>query len=282
MQSPFVFEVIHEVPVPAEISPQGQEDIIEVLGRYKIVVPDDWTWKWMTKNGALTKRIEKEAKSQNRPLPEKVNKLVGEIAQMHSLDDTIYYLRYTRNLDWEAGDYGDDQSCFFGGKIETFDIFRHHGVHAVQFFSKTKDEFTGEDGFTGIGRCFGYELEPNIHVLFNAYGRLFEEESSTGRKDASVVRIANIVALQSGIGQYRKVTLLNDGAVETGEVYINSASGYVVEPGSLIRNISAVDLHLQESQSSSLCRMRGLLPQEGLERTPRRAGRQNDMPHLSG
>lgn len=240
MQSPFVFEVIHEVTVPDEISAQGREEIIEVLNRHKITIPDDWNWRWMAKTGSFTKRLEKEAKTQNRPLPDKINALIGEIAQTHSVDPMTYYLRYTRTLDWKAGDFGDDQSCFFGGKIETFDIFRHYGVHAVQFFAKQEDE-----SYLGLGRCFGYELEPNIHVLFNAYGRLFPGEEGTGRKDASVVRIANIVALQSGIGQYRRVNLLNDGASESGEVYVNSATGYVIGPGRLIRNISAVDLHLR-------------------------------------
>src|SRR3990167_2077106 len=170
MDSPFVFEVIHSVEVPSEISAQGRAEITEQLERLEFIVPDDWDWRWMNKSGALTKRLEKAFKEKGRTVPAPINQMIGELAQMHSLDSTTYHLRYTRDLNWLQGEFGDETSCFFGGRSDTWTTLRKYNVHAVQFFGKIEDEFVG------IGRCFGYEIQPNLHALFNAYGRLYPDE----------------------------------------------------------------------------------------------------------
>jgi hypothetical protein len=114
------------------------------------------------------------------------------------------HLRYS--MDWKAGDYGDDGSCFWGGRSDARRCLNGRSSFRALCFE------------TGAGEGKGRVLTITRHgytVLFNAYG-------------IELVTAARVLAHAFG-ATYSKVRLENNDS-DSGLIYINSGTGYVVHP----------------------------------------------------
>lgn len=71
-----------------------------------------------------------------------------------------YSFDITNKLDWKAGDFQDDGSCFWNGRKHHRTALKKHGCRAVRFYK----------GSSGIGRAWAWPYKKTDLVLFNAYG----------------------------------------------------------------------------------------------------------------
>ena len=121
-----------------------------------------------------------------------------------------YHCKIRTAFDWEAGDFSDEASCFFGNGC-------CNGAPAAlaesgRFSALT---FYNEQG-KGIARCLMIrhpQIELSRWVLFNAYG-------------IDLVMAARVLAQATGL-LYEQVNLRNNG--ESGSlIYINNGKGYLL------------------------------------------------------
>lgn len=151
---------------------------------------------------------------------------------------------------WNSGRYGDSGSCLWGGKGGALDIFKENSVMALRTYydkhlldayklSKVKYD-TLEEWFAAIapkekwnygrGRAWMHYLkDQDAYVFWNGY-------DSKGELQA--IHYARLWATVSGM-TYHKLTYLNNNGSNSGTVYINSGSGWIVHA---MDNIQASNL----------------------------------------
>lgn len=166
---------------------------------------------WKTGKGTFTKRLSKYFYDNYEVLftKEQLTEL-GAIAKDHSIDVATLYLDITRNFNWDDGDFGDSDSCFWGSRSRARDILYQNGAYALRFYK----ELAGE----GYGRCWLVPVNEGW-IIFNGYG-------------LSVLKIAQILSTVCGL-YYGKASLLINGEYD-GKVWIgarnseNKGNGYII------------------------------------------------------
>jgi hypothetical protein len=232
----------------AELSSQGIEIIQAKMAERGLATPPghetgDWTWNWNDKAGTWPKRLarwvkarhdknnlaelvevmrrnpetgEIELKMEKRGDPNFLSSL-GQLYRLHSTTDEVIVYDIADRFDWRDGDYGDAGSCFF-----TSDARRHipqvledAGCLALRVYDPIDHE-------RGIGRCW---IAPTAHglVVFNSYHR----------HGKTLVFFARLLALVTGMSQYDRITLVNNGQRQ-GSLYINGdadCNAWIVHDG---------------------------------------------------
>lgn len=238
------FDEMLKITPTGGLSDEGKDEITRIVMRdCRIQLPAEFFQS--PSKTAVSKRLTQWLADQGHDYPSSLPTMVGNIVGENSIGSQEITFRFTRNLNWKAGDYGDDGSCFWGSNTAAMALLRHYGAFAVQFLTS--------DGTKGLGRCFGYQPHPGMIVLFNSYGLLNADDVygrpdssvSRGRQDAKLVYAARVVAeyLQSS---YRSVLLKNRGS-DNGLVYINSSRGYLVGDKELLSLLTAYDLEMDEN-----------------------------------
>lgn len=166
---------------------------------------DDWSP--VTKEGKLSKRLVKalEKRLDVKLAGGTVSK-IGDIIAAHVVKDGVHF-DITDTFDWNAGDFGDSGSCFWGTNREARYILQDNGALALRFYN------LDDDGYRGIGRCWMAQ-KSNTWVLFNAYG-------------PSLENVAQRMKIMFPDYNGRFVFLENWGE-SAGMVYINRSMGYQV------------------------------------------------------
>lgn len=175
-------------------------------------LPDDWAWVWIVKDkkhphgvGKFTTRLEKYIKkTMSLKCPDKFMENIGTLARDNSSEDISFYFDFVDRIDWDDGDFGDDDSCWWGSYSDAPDTLIDNGGLAVRFFTDAKQDI-------GIGRAW---LAPysDMYVLFNGYGF-----------DNATLLITKLVAQHLG-HSYKKVGLENHNDL----MYINNDSGFLI------------------------------------------------------
>lgn len=152
-----------------EVSPAGRNLIREYLRSIDIPTfqlrDPRWTWEWIvvkgTYRGKLPKRMAKYINAQYdlNLTAEQVSE-IGNIARAHILPPKTYTLDFDKDLDWDAGDFGDHGSCFWGDRSPAREVLHENGVLAIRLFN---------DSGRGYARAWIYQLD-NMWLLFNSYG----------------------------------------------------------------------------------------------------------------
>jgi hypothetical protein len=192
--------------------------------------PNDWHWVWELKTktqyeglkstyiGKFPKRVEKFYKdAANLTCPASFVTQIGNLARDHSSEQITFRFDFVNSIDWDDGDFGDADSCWWGSYGEARDTLTENGGLAVRFY---------DDDDNGIGRAW---LAPygGMYVLFNGYDR----------GDGATLRWAKVVSEFMGMS-YEKVGLTNWNDL----MYINNDSGYLIGPAETIKNVSHISL----------------------------------------
>ena len=242
------------------ISPKGKSIVNQWLADYyyPMQLPEWWDYRSKVDGkgkyvGSFCKRVAKYFyKEHNLKILNTHLGLLGSLISNHINKNDTYILEYTHNLDWKAGDFGDDKSCFWTGHQTARRSLKNGNAWAVRFYENmislndcyscsTDVEFSL--GST-ISRLKGFARAWICHtnkgyVVFNGYGL----ETSD---------IARIVAHQLNLS-YQQINLTNRG--ETQElIYINGNSngkgnGFLIGHESVISNQNTVDLDLEDYRS---------------------------------
>ncbi len=185
-------------------------------------LPNDWNWVWVVTRkadfvGTFAKRVSKYYHvAQGLKCPAEFIQEIGNIARSHSSDAMSYDFEFVARIDWEAGAFGDDGSCWWGEYEEARSLLIDNGGRAVRFY---------RDG-AGIGRAWMAPYNETLYILFNGYGFVGD----------STLVIARIVAEFLGLS-YKRIELEN----HNGLMFINNDTGYLIGPHDMI---APVDTHL--------------------------------------
>lgn len=219
---------------------------IEAVRQYLLLrdlppLPQDWDWRWMVQKGPiagnLTKRIGKYYfREHSLDVDKMVLEGLGNTARPHKArTGGTYYLDFTDTIDWNAGKFGDDGSCFWGGRSIAKSILVENGALAVRFYNKLDN-----GNFSGWGRawvipCYPY---PESMVIFNGYGMDGNDPT---------MKIVGITSTWLN-ARYWRVNMLNNNTT-TSKLYINgSGRAFIVDSHLEDRSIDKVyDLHWSSS-----------------------------------
>src|SRR5688572_6324743 len=167
-----------------EISPSGSNQILDYIYAQSLqteawktlnpeakatflpVLPDDWQWTWIVQRGeyvgTLPKRIRSfYFKQHGIKCPDSFIEQIGNLARQHSDSQSYYTFEIVDQFDWEAGDFGDSGSCYWGGNAGARIMLNDNGGMAVCFFT---------DSGHGYARAWFVEIDTDLFIIFNGYG----------------------------------------------------------------------------------------------------------------
>lgn len=191
-------------------------------------LPSDWSWLNTVTDkkqagqygtGKFAKRYRSYVqKIANFALPDQFIQDLGQIAGRYSDQSTGATFRFVEKFDWDAGDFGDRGSCFWGGREHARVMLSDHGAWAVQIFDP--DTLDGKAKPKGYGRAWVLPNYPedNVMTIFNGYGDKLGDPSRA---------IARILSNFFGMASYQEIELRNAGDTD-GTLYINSGRGFVI------------------------------------------------------
>lgn len=235
-----------EVP-NGELSDEGQYEILNLIeghtrltvGQIREALPEDWSWEWKvahgTYAGTLSKRIQSLVfKKFDVKLIEAMVTAIGNSANQHTLQARSFLFDFDNKLDWAAGDFGDDGSCFWTEKSYILPTLAHFGGFSLRLY-QTDDK--GRDH--GSGRCLimpysrndlgkfdpAKWLNPDALLVFNGYGKDMDnygksKVSSQRYGNMQVLDYARLLALFLGVSYQRVRTRVN--ASSTSPLFINN------------------------------------------------------------
>jgi hypothetical protein len=207
-------------------------------------LPKDFEPTWTTKRGTLPKRITAHCYKVNKVKlsPEQVSEL-GNIARRHTSLAETYILDFTRLFDWNAGDFGDSGSCFWGSNSGARLMLVEHGAYAIRAYkwknlapNPAKAGLLEYENVRGFARAWVVKLPDNKLVVYNGYG-----------SGITTLDFARILALKYSLS-YKKINVTNNGS-QSGLMYINSGS-YIVGAWNKIEAIISHDLCMEDIEDS--------------------------------
>lgn len=201
------------------------EDLMREVGIERVRKEPNFSTKHQIV-GRFTTRLSKYLYEERRvKLTPELRAQVGNFYAAYQTDLTGAYLEVDKTFDWDAGEFGDSSSCFWGGRKVVLDMFKEHPMfYALKFYgiptgrAKKAIERDGgnDDDLGGIGRCWAANNFPygDMITLFNAYG-------------LSMTEIITLLTTLYPELSSRKI-ILNNNDESCGTLYINSAAGYVL------------------------------------------------------
>jgi len=175
-------------------------------------LPNEWEWVWTIQRGKYAGTLPKRVSSYYH----KVHKLkcppdflreIGNLAKQHTEDNATYTFEVVDKFDWNAGDFGDRGSCFWGGRERAREIMQENGGLAVCFYDSEGK---------GIARAWFQSIGENLYVVWNGYG--FPGNPT--------LTIARVIALHLN-ASYKRIQLTNSSS-DSGVLYINSGRGFMI------------------------------------------------------
>jgi len=224
----------HTIDIPGNgITQPGIDAISCFLRLMDISLPNDWQWVWQVGGkgeyvGTLPKRIGKYAhKCKHKLLPEALS-YIGNLGMQHCEKTETYDFEFVDKFDWNAGDFGDQGSCFWSCHKSAKDILLDNGAGAICFYHPETND--------GYARAWIVPLSDSAKnkcfIVFNGYG-------------IDTLPIARILATYLGHAYYQKIGLTNKGGHD-GDLYINGGRGYLIGPQDIVKESHSIDLDWDE------------------------------------
>lgn len=214
------------------------DNLQKVYGFYSESWPDDWNWDLIVNGkgkyvGSLAKRIAKfvynefQTKLNNEQMGE-----IGSIIGQYSNNESNYYIDFVDEFNWEEGDFGDYGSCYWGCRFHAREILANEGCLAIRFYNKYTEEQREKYGcpeYEGMGRAWLMPKDKKF-IVFNGYG-------------LETLKITRILANFLN-KSYKRIELKNQEC-DSGYIYINNGSGYIIGQESKINEYISVDLNIE-------------------------------------
>jgi hypothetical protein len=173
------------------------------------------TLEVVNKKGRILKRFANWVKSEHGiKLSDSVLGIIGDTLQRHlNSTEQTYFYDFTDTIDWDNGQFGKDDSCWWGCYEESQDVYISNGGWGIRFY---QDDDQDDDN--GIGRTWIY---PHNGMLlgFNSYG--------VSRPQTS--KVLKAIFAEHGIKlHYKRCSIEN--SQNDSIPYINGDSGFVLYP----------------------------------------------------
>jgi len=141
---------------------------------------------------------------------------VGNIYNNHKEVSNEFMVKIVDNFNWHDGEFGKDDSCWWGCYKNSRDTLTYYGGYCLQRFNKSGD---------GIGRFWILPISDTCMVGFNAYG-------FSGREASSV--IARKLEIETGKQWVFGKRNWRNTSDECDYPYINGNNGHNNEGGSKV------------------------------------------------
>lgn len=224
----------------------AKEDITDkIIGHYNLpALPEDWSWEWFIHKGIYAgnfgTRVGKYYyRVHKRNLEDNHKTWINNRAKRGTMMDELTF-DFTNEFNWRDGEFGDDGSCFWGGRAGAkemilsangfaFRVFKSNVGHGrCWIIPRTKRQLTGD--------IKDDDKEVVAWVLFNAYG------------DYLIEQYARFLAGWAGL-KYKEIQYLKNLYSDSGTLYINRGMGVAladedvlkVVPDNLDFNIDVID-----------------------------------------
>jgi hypothetical protein len=198
------------------------------------------TLEVVNKKGRILKRFANWIKSEHGvKLSDSMLGIIGDVLQRHLSDaEHTYFYDFTDSIDWNDGQFGKDESCWWGGYKESKDVYTSNGGWGMRFYQDAN-----QDDDNGIGRTWIY---PHNGMLlgFNSYG--------VSRPQTS--KVLKAIFAEHGIKlHYKQVSIENSQDSEI--PYINGDSGFVLYPDTMDGdNVpTSYDLDMETDHNKTRC-----------------------------
>ena len=206
-----------------------------------VLLSQQWCWNWVVQNGKVRGKLPKRlarafsARFDIKLTPEQMSE-IGNIARAHILPPNKYTFDFTNNFSWEAGDFGDFGSCFWGNNYLAKEVLRNQGALAIRLYDAL--------GYAGTSRAWLYQLSNKEWLLFNSYG------DPTSKM---VNLFAKFLSNKDGqVWEYKDILLsINDE--ESSLVYVNAHPQIVFVEGTYVPDSIDLDWNLDEYGVCECC-----------------------------
>jgi hypothetical protein len=191
-------------------------------------LPENWAWQWLVGGkgeyvGTFPKRVSKYYWQEHQlKSPTTFVQELGNRARQHSSKHKAYTFDFVNRFNWNAGDFGDAHSCFWGDRKAARKTLEDNKGLAIRFF----------EGDKGYARAWIMPIGDNRYIVFNGYGH---EGNPT-------LICARVMATWLGLG-YKRIELSNYGAT-SGTLYINGDIGYLIGTSEQTAELDEYDLEL--------------------------------------
>ncbi len=248
--------------------------IIEIKRLLPFVLPSCWSWVWRVGGkgeyvGTLPKRIGKYAYGHHEKLSIELLSEIGNIASRHCSKSAEYHFDFVNKIEWDAGEFGDENSCFWSCHKEAKEMITSNGGGAIRFFFD--EYFTGGYArawiapleklnkigfFTSVSEEFIKQRMRGCYVVFNGYGM-------------ETLAIARILATHLNHAFYQEKTLENFNGSQD-ELWINGGVGFLVGPQDVVTLIDSLDFQWGERSPSKCNNCGDIFPEEEMSYDPER------------
>jgi hypothetical protein len=121
-----------------DVSPEARREISNLLGRQYGFSPDyTFDWRIVNKEGKLPKRIKSWMyKSGKSKVSDRIIEHIGNTAYESRFWKDEFDFRFTNDIDWQQGDFGDHDSCYWGTKEYMLDdLRRNESVYSIKIYN---------------------------------------------------------------------------------------------------------------------------------------------------
>jgi hypothetical protein len=179
--------------------------------------------------------------------------ILGEEGSRHSVANIPMVFCFDNSFDWEAGDFGDRGSCFWGGRNEARTIMENHSAWALKVYREGTATLDNGDGVGRAWVAFDEVCEDSI-LLFNGYGPNVWGDQT--------LYLGQLISQWLGTEYtYKKISLRNNGDA-CGTLYINNSCGILIGRKGEIEDYDEYDFHWQDDVIGT-CEVSGELIFEG-------------------
>ena len=241
----------------------GGKDVVTTWVRENNLpsLPDDWKWVWTVTGkeeyvGTFTKRLSNFLyKEHTVKITPKNLSALGTAISRHVSKESVYYIDFTKNFNWSAGQFGDTNSCYWGKNSLARDLFKEAGGMAMRFWSspienieelKSKYRIMRGKNRAGLGRAWLIR-QGDIYALFNVY---ISDQLQSMRLNGLEARVEywdfpRTLAHLLGVS-YQKTNVYNGDDGCGGVIYINS-DGFAVGLPQVLAALEGIDLDIDTS-----------------------------------
>lgn len=169
-------------------------------------------WTSVTEKGRITKRISKWMRdTKGKKLNDYDLQGIGDACSKLIVPAGIR-VEISDKVDWNPGDFGDEESCFFRSRRQTLSYLHHLKARAIKFYSPS-----GQNG-----RCLVVDEDrDHLPVAFNFYG--------IDASAASTILMAMLASQQGGQegNVFKRWMPLEINSSAQDPVWINKSHGYM-------------------------------------------------------
>ncbi len=216
-----------EIPKPDELDDVGQREVTALVYRmWARNLPEEWDWRWVVARGTYCGTLPKRVSSwlyrrHNVKATSEAMSELGNLAARYVCRSNKLTFDFDNRLDWRAGDFGDNGSCYWGCYAGARHMLREHKAFAIRFY---------DQNLRGYARAWIVNQQSYL-LMYNVYGM-----------NGNAVQVQRLLSMFFNTSYSSGPVRFSNRGDESSTLYINGGQGWLVGPSNAIDKIERVDL----------------------------------------